>query len=328
MIYDQEVLTAPTLLRQSESSLPLESVRHSIGLQNLHRAFREPRPLVILTGRSNTDLHQLISSFLDGIDSNVTVLRIGKACTDPLEGMREVVQSTGFEPQNMDLVELEIMFMKFLSLQRFQDQRTIFLIDETPGNNDWVRDKVRNLVELEKAGNFGLMVILSRQSDLDEEIDIPVLEVDTSLAKNGRTKNMRKLFPSVPAAAAPKKTNGSRQHELTVNSDNDDTVPLNIILTHHGKGVHELTLEQPRLMIGRAEDNDLCINNTNVSRHHAILVRHGAAALLMDMNSKNGTFVNSQRIKDQVVVHNDIITIGSHEIKFVAPSAMHSSAQD
>jgi hypothetical protein len=242
--------------------------------------------------------------------------------------MREVVQSTGFEPQIMDLVELEIMFMKFLSLQRFQHQRTIFLIDETPDNNDWVRDRVRNLVELEKAGNFGLMVVLSRQSDLDEEIDIPVLEVDTSLAKNGRTKNMRKLFPSVPAAATPKKTNESRQHELTVKSDNDDTVPLNIILTHHGKGMHELTLEQPRLMMGRAEDNDLCINNTNVSRHHAILVRHGAAALLMDMNSKNGTYVNSQRITDQVVVHNDIITIGIHQIKFVAPSAKHSNTPD
>jgi len=328
MIYDQEVLTAPTLLRQSESSLPLESVRHSIGLQNLHRAFRESRPLVIFTGRSTTDMHQLISSFLDGIDSEVSVVRIGKDCKDPLEGMREVVRSTDFESQNMDLVELEIMFMKFLSLQRFQHQRTIFLIDETPDNNDWVRDKVRNLVELEKAGDFGLMVILSRQSDADEEADLPVLEVDTSLATNGRTKKMRKLFPSVPVAPAPKKMNGSRQHELTANSDNDDTVPLNIILTHHGKGMHELTLEQPRLMIGRAEDNDLCINNTNVSRHHAILVRHGAAALLMDMNSKNGTFVNSQRIKDQVVVHNDIIAIGNHQIKFVAPSAMHSSAQD
>ncbi len=328
MIYDQEVLTAPTLLRKSESSLPVESVRHRIGQQHLHNTFREPRPLAILAGSSAPDTSELISSFLDSIDSNVTVLRIGKACTDPLEGMREVVRATGFEPQNMNLVELEIMFMKFLSLQRFQHQRTIFLIEETPGNDDWVRDKVRNLVELEKAGNFGLMVILSRQSDANEEIDLPVLEVDTSLATNGRMKKMRKLFPSAPVAASLKKTNGSRRHEMTVNLDNDDTVPLNIILTHHGKGIHELTLEQPRLMIGRAEDNDLCINNTNVSRHHAILVRHGAAALLMDMNSKNGTFVNSQRIKDQVVVHNDIITIGNHQIKFVAPSALHSSAQD
>ena len=75
----------------------------------------------------------------------------------------------------MNLVELGIMFMKFLSLQRFHHQRTIFLIEETPHNEGWVRDKIRNLVELEKAGNFGLMVLLSRESDSDEIIDEPIL---------------------------------------------------------------------------------------------------------------------------------------------------------
>ena len=108
----------------------------------------------------------------------------------------------------------------------------------------------------------------------------------------------------------------------------DDTVPLNIILTHQGKRLHELTLEQPRLMIGRAEDNDLCINSTKVSRHHAILVQHGAGAILMDLNSTNGTFVNSHRINDQAVVHNDTIVIGNHHIRFIAPSAPHSNGAD
>jgi pSer/pThr/pTyr-binding forkhead associated (FHA) protein len=50
--------------------------------------------------------------------------------------------------------------------------------------------------------------------------------------------------------------------------------------------------------------------------------------MLMDMNSTNGTFVNSQRIKDQVVVHNDIISIGNHQIKYIAPSGIHSGKPD
>jgi hypothetical protein len=211
-------------------------------------------------------------------------------------------------------------------LQRFHHQRTIFVIEESPQNEDWIRDKVRNLVELEKAGNFGLMVLLSRESDSDEVIDEPILGENTSQATNGRPKKMRKLFPTVPLTPMPKVKNGARQDELKLNTD--DTVPINIILSHQNETMHELTLEQPRLMIGRAEDNDLCINNTNVSRHHAILVRHGAAAMLMDMNSTNGTFVNSQRIKDQVVVHNDIISIGNHQIKYIAPSGIHSGKPD
>jgi pSer/pThr/pTyr-binding forkhead associated (FHA) protein len=38
----------------------------------------------------------------------------------------------------------------------------------------------------------------------------------------------------------------------------------------------------------------------------------------MDLNSTNGTFVNAQRVKDQVVVHHDIIEIGAHRIRFIA----------
>jgi len=328
MINDQQLLTTLALSGKSEPSVPLIRVRHRAGLQHLHSAFNEPRPLAVLTSSSSTDTSQLVSSFLDDIRDDVKVLRIGKDCTDPLEGMREVVRSTGFEPQGLDLVELEIMFMKFLSLQRFQHLRTIILVEETPHNDSWVRDKVRNLVELETAGNFGLMVILSRPNDANDLVDEPILEEDTPPATIDRPKIMRKLFPTAPVKQSKHSTNGSGPHELMLKTDNDDTLPLNIILTHNSDRMHELTLEQPRLMIGRAEDNDLCINNTNVSRHHAILVRHGAAAVLMDMNSKNGTFVNSQRIKDQVVVHGDIIAIGNHHIRYVAPSAQHTMAQD
>jgi hypothetical protein len=326
MINDQQLLTTLALTGENAPSIPLNSVRYRVGLQQLHGAFNDARPLVVLTGSSTTDTSQLVSSFLDGISSDVTVVRIGKSCSDPLEGMREVVRATGFLPREMNLVELDIMFMKFLSLQRFHHQRTIFVIEESPHNEDWIRDKVRNLVELEKAGNFGLMVLLSRESDSDEVIDEPILGENTSQATNGRPKKMRKLFPTVPLTPMPKVKNGARPDELKLNTD--DTVPINIILSHQNETMHELTLEQPRLMIGRAEDNDLCINNTNVSRHHAILVRHGAAAMLMDMNSTNGTFVNSQRIKDQVVVHNDIISIGNHQIKYIAPSGIHSGKPD
>jgi pSer/pThr/pTyr-binding forkhead associated (FHA) protein len=48
----------------------------------------------------------------------------------------------------------------------------------------------------------------------------------------------------------------------------------------------------------------------------------------MDLNSTNGTFVNSHRINDQAVVHNDIIVIGNHHIRFIAPSAPHSNGAD
>ena len=41
----------------------------------------------------------------------------------------------------------------------------------------------------------------------------------------------------------------------------------------------------------------------------------------MDLNSTNGTFVNSRRVSNQVMVHEDIISLGNHRIKFIDPNA-------
>jgi general secretion pathway protein A len=104
--------------------------------------------------------------------------------------------------------------------------------------------------------------------------------------------------------------------------DKDKSAPLpTIYLTHNGKTVKKQTIDGPRLLIGRSDHNDLSIDSSFVSRHHAMFVRHGKATLLMDLNSSNGTFVNSRRISNQVLINNDIITIGNHGIKFVDPDA-------
>ena len=113
----------------------------------------------------------------------------------------------------------------------------------------------------------------------------------------------------------------SMQVELKLNAQDNGSVPPRIILTRNGKTMREMTMEQPRLMIGRSEDNDLQINGNFVSRHHALFIRHGAVALVMDLNSTNGTYVNDRRIQDQIVIHQDIISIGNHRIKFIDPNA-------
>ena len=41
----------------------------------------------------------------------------------------------------------------------------------------------------------------------------------------------------------------------------------------------------------------------------------------MDLNSTNGTYVNSKRVSNQVLRHDDVITIGHHRIKFSDPDA-------
>ena len=99
------------------------------------------------------------------------------------------------------------------------------------------------------------------------------------------------------------------------------TPPAQLVVSTNGRIVKQTVLDSSRLLVGRSEHNDIAINSPFISRHHALLVRHGSSTFLMDLNSTNGTFVNSRRASNQVLRNDDVISIGHHTIKFIDPYA-------
>lgn len=104
--------------------------------------------------------------------------------------------------------------------------------------------------------------------------------------------------------------------------------PPTLYVSHEGETLHQLTFDQPRMLIGRSDHNDIAINSKFISRHHALLVRHGKSTFLMDLNSTNGTFVNSRRVSNHVLMHDDVIALGHHRIKFSDPHAVTHGSLD
>ena len=122
--------------------------------------------------------------------------------------------------------------------------------------------------------------------------------------------------PPAPKSTLP----ADRDEDARARAGARDGVPL-LFLTKNGETLKKLRFEGSRLLIGRTEHNDVSIDSKFVSRHHALLVRHGSATLLMDLNSANGTYVNSRRISNQVLANEDVITLGDYGLKFVDPAA-------
>jgi len=78
-----------------------------------------------------------------------------------------------------------------------------------------------------------------------------------------------------------------------------------------------------RLTIGRTADNDIVIEgDPQVSRVHAVLERIGGSWALQDDGlSRNGSFVNGERVRRlQRLVDDDMLRIGSTAIVFRCPS--------
>lgn len=77
-----------------------------------------------------------------------------------------------------------------------------------------------------------------------------------------------------------------------------------------GRVVH---VPEGGLTLGRAEDNDIVIIDDGVSRYHARMLYDGGSLWLRDNGSRNGIFVNGQRVTDHRALKvGDVIAISSH----------------
>ena len=73
------------------------------------------------------------------------------------------------------------------------------------------------------------------------------------------------------------------------------------------------------ITMGRRPDNDVMLDDSSVSRRHALIMETSSGVVLRDLNSTNGTFVNHDRIgeRDFVLSHGDRIRAGGCDITLV-----------
>ena len=84
-----------------------------------------------------------------------------------------------------------------------------------------------------------------------------------------------------------------------------------------GKTVLERELKPGRLVIGRTPDNDLQIDSKFISRHHCQIVTQPDSCLIEDLNSTNGIFVKSKRVRRHNLNDGDVVQVGQHEIMYI-----------
>jgi general secretion pathway protein A len=90
-----------------------------------------------------------------------------------------------------------------------------------------------------------------------------------------------------------------------------------ILLASEGKTVVERVLRPGRLVIGRTPDNDLQIDSKFISRHHCQIVTQQDSCLIEDLNSTNGIFVQSKRVRRHNLNDGDVVQVGQHEIMYI-----------
>ena len=76
-------------------------------------------------------------------------------------------------------------------------------------------------------------------------------------------------------------------------------------------------LDKPALVIGRSSKADVQIDQESVSRNHCKIMNTGAAILVRDLGSTNGTYINDELVDEYVLRDGDLIKIGRCIFKFL-----------
>lgn len=96
-----------------------------------------------------------------------------------------------------------------------------------------------------------------------------------------------------------------------------------LILTLDNAILSEVQLNKARTTIGRRSVSDIHIDHLAVSGEHAAVLQMDGDFHLEDINSTNGTRVNGETVKNRLLQHQDVISIGKYQLKFLNEVALN-----
>ena len=86
-------------------------------------------------------------------------------------------------------------------------------------------------------------------------------------------------------------------------------IPKLVCIAGSRKG-EEFELAGAALMIGRERGNQVCLADAWASKHHCKIVLTGSRFTLVDLHSRNGTFLNGTPVRERTIEHGDEVRVG------------------
>jgi hypothetical protein len=90
-----------------------------------------------------------------------------------------------------------------------------------------------------------------------------------------------------------------------------------LLWEHEGQVIKDYPFPRGSVTIGRRKENTIVFTNPEVSSLHARIDKVGTDYILTDLQSTNGTFVNSLKVLSHRLSHGDRISIGKNVLLFI-----------
>jgi type II secretory pathway predicted ATPase ExeA len=94
-----------------------------------------------------------------------------------------------------------------------------------------------------------------------------------------------------------------------------------LIVSSGRQVVAEISLNRPRMVLGRDDSCDISLDSRYVSRYQNLFMETPEGWLLIDLSSTNGCFVNGRRVREHRLRDGDLIAVGHHQLRFAGPQS-------
>ena len=128
----------------------------------------------------------------------------------------------------------------------------------------------------------------------------------------------------LPAITIPVTATGDRpltQEDLDTIARLSDGTAL-LISTRGAVSGSRYLLDEDEVSVGRDPSADILLDDSTVSRSHAVFRREQGTYSVNDVGSLNGTYVNRQRVDHALLKNGDEIMIGKFRLVFFTKSAV------
>ena len=130
----------------------------------------------------------------------------------------------------------------------------------------------------------------------------------------------------LPAITIPVTSTGDRpltQEDLDTIARLSEGTAL-LISTRGAVSGSRYLLDEDKVTVGRDSRADILLDDSTVSRSHAVFIRANGVFTVVDSGSLNGTYVNRQRVERAQLKNGDEIMIGKFRLGFFTQSAVIS----
>lgn len=343
---------------QTEKALIVAYQSHQDALRFLSAALGQPNGIALLQGPNGSGKTTIVREHLIWSSRDVATALVDGIHLSPRQLMQSVLTQFGVDPVPLHDEQMLQALNKFAVQQKRDGRVPLVIVDNVDRASPSTLRLLNWLVALDAKGGFALRMVLTGKESLRELFHNDSTRSITrrnpaiyTLNPMSARESMIYLRTRYIAAGGidierefslkvceqlheesfgwPGRLNASALHHMeeAVALRAIEPVPR-VIVTNDGKTIAEIELTERKYLIGRGDLADIMIEDSYASKMHAMLHVYSNALVLHDLNSTNGTTVNSQEIQKTVLRSNDIISLGSHRLKIENAPALGTDAEE